>query len=490
MKKDKKEIPMWAKLGHPKPVSRREFLATGIIPFSAWALAPSLSTFLLSPEARAQATDCSGSAGPTYIPFITLNLAGGSGLHSQLVVKNLNGENLTSYNKLGLGAGPGLSFNPVKEFGNVEFSGTAIGGNTTGLVSKFLTGVRDPRAQNTRITALDNTAFIWSAVASTDDNSNNPFDVSGLAVKMGLTGTMLANLGVSDTTTGINQKPALVPPPAPFVVGNVNDLANALGYASSLKDMSQPQQLALARAISKFSGSQIRRIASTTGSTFLEKVIECAGLRNADLLAKGVGDVNPLAVGGALSTEIARIWGIQVTDRTSRSAVFGSLVYNALVGNASTVGLNLGGHDYHDNTRTTGDARDLEAGQIIGKILETAAFVKKPVFIYVCSDGAVVSAASATADAPWASDRGIAGMQYMLAYHPTGRPLTSGFQIGGFNDGQAADGKFPTSTNPELAAQAVFANYAAWNGRMDFLEQYRVLGDSALREKAIKLRKA
>lgn len=481
---------MWAKLGHARPTTRREFLASGLIPFSAWALAPSLSTLLLPAEARAQASDCSGSGGPNYIPFITLNLAGGSGLHSQLVVKNLDGGNISSYTKLGLGFGPGLSFNPEKEFGNVEFAGTAIGGNVTGLVSKFLTGVRDPRAENTRLTALDKTAFIWSAVASTDDNSNNPFDVSGLAVKMGLTGSMLANLGVSDTSTGIRQKPAMLPPPAPFIVGNVNDLTNALGYASALGDMSQSQKSALARVISRFSGSQIRRIASTTGATALEKIIDCAGVRNADLLAKGSGDVNPLAVGGALSTELARIWEVQTNDRTSRDAIFGSLVYNALSGNAATVGLNVGGHDYHDNTRTTGNARDLDAGQIIGKILETAAYVKKPVFIYVCSDGSVVSADSSTADAPWASDRGIAGMQYILAYHPNGRPATSGFQIGGFNDGQAADGKFPTSTSAELAAQAVFANYASWNGRMDFLEQYRILGDAALRQKAIKLQKS
>ena len=487
MSRVKKDIPMWAKLGHGKPVSRRDLLASGAIPFLAWGVAPSLTT-LLAKAANAQAPDCSAGAGTGYIPFITLNLSGGPSLASQLAVKTIEGNYLKSYSKLGLGAGPGLSFNIEREFGNVEFSGTAIGGNTQGLVSKFLTGMRNPRNQNgaPRNSALDKAAFIWSAVSLADDTSNNALDVTGLVVKMGLAGSKLPNLGVTDTSTGINQKPAVTPPPAPFVVGNVNDLSSALGYAASIQTLTTNQKSALARVISKLSGGQIRSIASTSGSETLSKLIDCAGIRNIDLIASGGGDVNPLALG---NTQLAGIWGVNVNERTNRNAVFGSMVYNALVGNASTVNLNLGGYDYHDATRTTGDTRDREAGEIVGKILETAALLNKQVFIYVCADGATVSSETGTADSVWMSDRGIAGMQYMIAFDPAKRPSASGNQIGGFNEGQAADGKFPTGTSAELAAQAVFANYAAWNGRVDFLEQYRILGDAALRASAIKLQR-
>lgn len=488
MGRKEKPVPFWAKLNHGKPKTRREFLATGIIPFSAWAVGPSIGSLLLSSVANA-AGNCDASTGTAYIPFITINLAGGPSLASQLVVKNLNGGNISSYSKLGLGTGPGLSFNVVKEFGNVEFSGTSIGGNTTGLVSKFLTGVRDPRAQNMRIAALDNTAFVWSAVSLADDSSANQLDITGLVTKMGLAGTKLPNLGRNDTSTGIGQKPAVLPPPAPFIVGSVADLSNALGYASGLASMSLKQKSSLAKVIASMSGTQIRRMSASSGAATLAQMVDCAGVRNVDLIATGGGDVSPLALGNAVSTKLAQIWGINVNDRTSQNAVFASMVYNGLVGNASTVGLNLGGYDYHDGTRTSGDGKDLAAGQLVGKILDTAAYLGKPCFLYVCADGATVSAESATADGAWMSDRGIAGMQYILAYHPTKRPETSGFQIGGFNDGQAADGKFPTGTSADMAAQAVFSNYAAWNGRMDFLEQYRILGDAALRTKTIKLQK-
>ncbi len=486
----KREIPFWAKLGHKKPTTRREFLATGIIPFSAWAVPPSLTTLLL-PKA-ASAADCS-SAGPSFIPFITLNLAGGPSLVSQVVAKKVNGENLRSYTKLGQGVGPGISFNVEKEFGNVEFAGTAIGGNTQGLVSKFLTGLRNPRAQNGFVNpAIAKTAFVWSAVASGDDTAMNNFDVTGLVVKMGLTGAQLPNIGRVDSSTGISQKPALLPPPAPFIVGNLNDLTSALGYASGLAGMKTSQKTAIARLIASVSGSQAKRIAETPGAQLIAEAVECIGVKNVDLVRTGGGDVNPYTVGGSVSTEMARIWGVNLgnINATTQNTVFGAMVYNGIVGNAATVNLNMGGYDYHDNTRTTGDTRDLAAGGIVGRILETAALVNKPVFIYVCADGATVSQEAGTADGPWMSDRGISGMQYIIAYHPAGRPATSSSQIGGFNDGQAADGSFPTGNSPDLAAQAIFANYAAWNGRIDFLDQYGVIRDADIRSKILKFSKA
>jgi hypothetical protein len=479
---------MWAKLGHGKPVTRRDFLSTGIIPFAAWAVAPSLAT-ILNPLKAYGADQCAAAGAGSFIPFITLNLSGGAGLAGQVVVKNLQGDNIKSYTKLGQGNGPGLSYNISKEFGKVDFAGTAIGGNTQGNVSKFLTGVRDPRNQNLRIAALDKSAFVWQAVASNDDTSNNPVDVTGLVLKMGLQGSKLPNLGRTDTSTGINQKPAVLPPPAPFVVGNVNDLANALGYSAALNNLSMKQKGALARVIASLSGSQVRRIGETDNATVITNLVDCAGIKNVDLIATGGGDVNPFAVGGTVTSELARIWGVNANDRTSQNATFAAMVYNGISGNASTINLNMGGYDYHDNTRTTGDTRDLEAGRVVGKILETAEMLKKPVFLFVCSDGATTSMESGTADSVWVSDRGIAGIQYMISYDPIKRPETSSTQVGGFNEGQAADGKFATANNPELAAQAVFANYAALNGKMDFLEQNRILGDAALRAQAIKFEK-
>jgi hypothetical protein len=486
MSPKRKDLPMWAKLGHAKPSNRREFLQAGIIPFAAWMVGPSLSV-LLNPLRAEAATTCGGATGANAIPFITINLSGGASLAGGIVTKTLNGDYLPSYTKVGGGIGPNQSYSITTEFGGMEFPGTAIGGATTGLVSKFLMGVRNPRnvAGAARPTALDNTAFLWQAVSSNDDTRMNPFDVTGLVLKMGLSGGKLPNLGSVDTPTGIAQQPTLLPPPAPFIVGSVTDLTNALSYASGLTGLTIGQKASLARTIAGLTGSQLQRLQTTPAATAVTSLIDCAGIKNAEMVATGGGDINPFIV-PTLGTNLATIWD---TQNKPMNETFGAMVYNAIVGNASTVNLNLGGYDYHDNTRTTGNARDLAAGELVGKILETAAYLQKPVFVYVCSDGATVSEDSTVADSPWVSDRGVAGTQYMLAYHPNGRPALSSNQIGGFNSGQAADPNFATGNSPDLAAQAVFANYASWNGKVDFLEANRVLGDANMRNQVIKLQK-
>jgi hypothetical protein len=491
MAKRKNEIPFWAKLGHGKPVTRRDFLSTGIIPFAAYAVGPAIGTLLIPREASA-ADLCGAGGGSSMIPFITVNLAGGPSLASQLVVKNVSGGNLKAYSRVGLGSGPNVSFNVEKEFGTVEFAGTAIGGTTQGYASKFLAGMRDPGSGTINTvarnnTALDKTAFVWSAVALNDDSAMNQLDITGLVLKLGLSGTKLPNLGRSDTSTGISQAAAMTPPPAPFVVNRVDDLANALGYSSSLAGLSIKQKGALAKVIANSSSSQIQRMRDQNGATTSAQLADCAGLRNIDLVKSGGGDVNPYSV--PIGAQLAAIWGTTVADRTSQNAIFGAMVYNGISGNAATVNLNMGGYDYHDNTRTTGNGRDFAAGEVVGRILKTAELLGKPVFIYVCADGATVSEDSALTDGGWVSDRGIAGMQYMLSYSPAGRPATSGFQIGGFNEGQAADGAFPTGNDASLAAQAVFSNYAALHGRTDFLEANRVASDAGLRAQVIKFQK-
>ena len=64
------------------------------------------------------------------------------------------------------------------------------------------------------------------------------------------------------------------------------------------------------------------------------------------------------------------------------------LVINGFAG-AGTI--SLGGFDYHDGTRATGETRNFKAGQMIGAVLEYAQRVGKPLMIYVFSDGSLNS---------------------------------------------------------------------------------------------------
>lgn len=465
MKKNKsQEIPSWAKTGHSKPVTRRELLAHGIIPFAGTLFAPQMMQLLLSSTASAQSAANCASSVSSFAPFIHLNLSGGAAMSSNFVPMNSSGAPLASYNKMGLGNNQ----LPIeREFGGGTFAGTENGA----LLSKMLEGIRSIADADT----ISRTSFIGVCVRSRDDSSENASNISGLVVKAGLNGTHLPNLGTRSSSTGVNDMPAVLLPPTPLVVRSFRDITNSLGYSAAIgTQLNEAQKVKLANLVSGLSQQQSRKLASMNSGDQLQKLVECAGIKNKALVEEGTGAVNPV-----LNAAVGTIWQINNgSNQGSNDYVFGSMVYNALQGYAGATGLEMGGYDYHDNSRNTGNTRDRNAGVTIGRILQTAKALQKPVFLYVTSDGAVNSPESDSRTAPWTSDRGSAGASYIFMYNPTRRPAVSANQIGHFTDAQVADDKFPIGNDPSRGAQAVFANYLQFNKRIgDF---NRIVGRNAL----------
>lgn len=453
MSKNKKEIPMWARTGHAKPVTRRDFLSAGLIPFAANMFVPNWMSLILGNPAMAQTTAADCPAPATLIPFVTVNLSGGAAMSSNFVPMNAGREPISSYSKIGLGD------NQVpleREFGNATFAANQV--------SKFLVGVRAQAAAAT----IANTTFIGIPCDSQNDTNTNKFDISGAITKAGLVGTNLPNMGRVNTRTGINQAAALMAPPSPLVVNSYNALLTSIGYSASLGTaLNQTQKNSLAKLMSNLSESQTRKMAAVQGGDGVKKVLDCAGIKNVDVVQKGSAIVDPRQNAG-----YSTVWGINAnTAAGNRELIFGAMIYNTLVGQAGVSNLELGGYDYHDNTRTTGDNRDQDAGVVVGRILQSAAVMQKPVMIYIVSDGSVSSPDSTARNAPWSGDRGSNGVAYLLYYDPKGRPATSDFQIGQFNNNQAADPTFVTGANPELAAAAVFANWCQANKRNDLFDR-------------------
>lgn len=463
MSKNKKEIPMWAKTGHAKPVSRRDFLSAGLIPFAANMFVPNWMSLILGNQAYGQdAVNCPSPT--TLIPFVTVNLSGGAAMASNFVPQNAARTPIASYSKLGLGD------NQVpleKEFGNATFAANGV--------SKFLAGVRAQAATTT----IANTVFIGIPCDSQNDTNSNKFDISGAITKAGLVGSNLPNMGRVNTRTGINQAAGVIAPPAPLVVNNYNSLLTSIGYSASLGTaLNQNQKNSLAKLMSSLTESQSRKLASLNGGPGVQTVLECAGIKNVDVVQKGSAIVDPRQ-----NANFATVWGVNAnTNVGTRELIFGAMVYNTLVGQAGVSNLEIGGYDYHDNTRTTGDKADQDAGVTVGRILQSAAVMQKPIMIYVVSDGSVSSADSTDRQAPWQGDRSSNGVAYLLYYNPSGRPAVSDFQIGQFNDNQAADPTYVTGANPELVAAAVFANWCQANKRNDLFDTVagRILDSSQL----------
>lgn len=451
----KNEMPMWAKLGHKKPVTRREFLAAGILPFSASMMAPNWMKLLLGSDYALAAPNCP-TAGSGMIPMICVDLAGGAGLQANFVPHTQDLQLLTSYTKMGLGTAANL---PIERaFGNVPFAGN----NNGNLIATFLTGYR-----NTAAATEANTAFVGMAMNSQDDSSNNNLSPMGMISKAGLTGSQLPGLGTDDSASGGRHRPAIVTPPAPLVVRNFNDIANSLGYAESLGTMlSKNQKVSLTKLVDRLNASQSAKLMSMTNGENIKTLIDCAGIKNTEVVTTGGGAVDP-----ALDTGVAAIWNMG--DGTQKS--FASIAYNTILGNAGGSTISLGGYDYHDNTRTTSDTRDREAGELVGRIVATAAALQKKVFIFVSTDGSVGSD-STSFTGVWTGDRGNASAGYLMFYDPAKRPETSSFQIGAYTNEQVTDTKLP-SGSAEGAAAAVFANWLKINNRMDL---YAAIADRAL----------
>ena len=119
----------------------------------------------------------------------------------------------------------------------------------------------------------------------------------------------------------------------------------------------------------------------------------------------------------------------------------------------------MGGYDYHDGTRASGEMRNFRAGRCIGACLEYAARMNKPVMIYVFSDGSLNATNMVDNTRQRPRQVRLAGRQpvdrrgsFFLVFNPTARAVPTvadasaacGRQIGYYR----ADGSVETSSHP------------------------------------------
>jgi hypothetical protein len=151
-----------------------------------------------------------------------------------------------------------------------------------------------------------------------------------------------------------------------------------------------------------------------------------------------------------------------------KTAAVMKLVMNGFAGAGTIV---LGGYDYHDSTRATGETKNQHAGLIIGAILAYADAVQTPVMINVISDGSLTSTGTADSSTAgrgklgWQGDSQQVAASLILVYSPKGRPAVTTNQIGSLNsDGTVNATSSPGANAPNLVPQLVALNWMALNG--------------------------
>ena len=191
---------------------------------------------------------------------------------------------------------------------------------------------------------------------------------------------------------------------------------------------------------------------------------------------------NPAALNPDIDPDIVGPAGIWTQAEYSGDGEFrktAAVMKMVIDGNAGAGTIQMGGFDYHTGDRSTGEARDLRAGQCIGACLEYAARKGKPLMIYVFSDGSLSSngmidnSTGGRGKGVWTGDNQSTAASVMLVYNPAAPPamLTSSTgvarnQIGWFSaDGSVATTSHPGANAVNQLVEVVILNYLALHGR-------------------------
>ena len=485
---------------HPLPVTRRDFVAAGFLSGPAMVIGPAWLASLLK-ASRAQAGvpvspdiqallgsgQCNVPTAAGGLPFICFDLAGGANLVGSEVLVGVQGgqSNFLStagYGKLGVPGNlvPSSSANIDASLGLLWHADGAI---KRGILSKATTAATAAGSNGAVICAM-----------SQNDTQNNPHNpMYGIAMA-GAQGLLLTLAGTESTVSGGNsQAPmALINPSLqPTTISQPSDATALVNTGGATAD---PVSVAVLESQARISGGTTPYQSGNTGSfggalsapsggtpgvqlysdpvtdTALKNQVRCAYVKSANTAAVFGNPAaldptqDPLIVGG--TTPIFTASDFMDND-VQKTATVMKLVLDGFAGAGTIV---LGGYDYHDGTRATGEGRNFKAGQMIGAVLEYAQRVGKPVMIYVFSDGSLTStgmvdnSVGGRGKLGWQGDNSSVASTFFLAYSPAGRPQlrngTAGQQIGYFSsDGTVVSTSSPAANAVNQLVQVVILNY-------------------------------
>src|SRR5579863_3966338 len=493
---------------HARPVTRRDFLAAGMIGAQAMVIGSAwLGALLKAQAARASGLDvdiqaltaqgqCNIPTGSGSLPFIVFDLAGGANLlGSEALVGVQGGQanflSTAGYGKLGVP-------------GNMVPSSSANISSALGLLwqsdGAILRGIQSVAAAATQ--AGVNGAVI-PAMSQNDTQSNTTNPIYGIA-EAGAKGTVVSLVGSNSSVSGGNSmalmytinpalQPATIQQPSdavalapPMHPGGVDPLAlPELESEARISTGTAPYQGASSTG-SEFTGVLTAPSGSTPGvqlvpgggsaDAALKNQVRCAYVQasnTANIFAAGPAGLDPtqdqLIVGG--STPIFTAADFQTQDVRMTAAVM-KLVIDGYAG-AGTI--SLGGYDYHDGSRATGETRNFTAGQMIGAVLEYAARRGTPVMIQIMSDGSLTSNSMVDTSVAgrnklgWQGDNQSVAATLFLVYSPAGRPVlrngVAGQQIGYFSsDGSVVSTSSPAANSVNQIPELIMLNYMGLAG--------------------------
>jgi len=473
---------------HPRPRTRREFVAQSFMTGAATVIAPTLAGMLAYPRAaratlasdiQAAVSACAITTGAGKIPFICFDLAGGGNIAgSNVLVGGPKGQldflSVAGYSKLGL---PGSMVPSPSATGNFIDSSFGLRYHSD---SAHLRGMK---LRASTATMAGTTGTIIPALSQNDTNTNPHNPMYGI-YQFGARGGLLNLIGSQSSQSGGNSMspPTMVIAAAqPTKISSSQDSSGLVstGQLSTLL----PNASDVTNVLESMKRISDAKYAQVTAYT--DPALNAAALGSNGIQACGYTKAayivdrynSPSAVNPDVDPHIVGASGIFTTAEYQGNSDFrktAAVMKLVIDGNAAAGTIEMGGFDYHSGNRMDGEARDLNLGNCIGACLEYASRVGKPVMIYVFSDGSLASngmidsSVGGRGKGVWTADNQNVAATYFLVFNPAGRAVSAqanpdmSFQIGSFNaDGSQNTSSSPAGNNVPNLVQMVVLNYMA-----------------------------
>jgi hypothetical protein len=474
---------------HPRPRTRREFLAQSFITGAATVVAPTLAGMLAYPRAaRASlASDiqsavgaCGITTGAGKIPFICFDLAGGGNIAgSNVLVGGPKGQldflSVAGYSKLGL---PGSMVPNPSATGNFIDSSFGLRYHSD---SAHLRGMK---LRASAATMAGTTGTIIPALSQNDTNTNPHNPMYGI-YQFGARGGLLDLIGSQSSQSGGNSMspPTMVIAAAqPTKISSSQDSKGLVSTGQLSTLLPNPSDVTnVLESMKRISDAKYAQVQAYPTDPALNTAalgaagIQACGYTKAAYIVDRYN--SPSAVNPDVDPNIVGASGIFTTAEYQGNSDYqktAAVMKLVIDGNAAAGTIEMGGFDYHSGNRMDGEARDLNLGNCIGACLEYASRVGKPVMIYVFSDGSLASggmidnSVGGRGKGVWTADNQNVAATYFLVFNPNGRAVSAqgnpemSLQIGNFNaDGSQNTTGSPAGNNVPNLVQMVVLNYMA-----------------------------
>ena len=479
---------------HPRPVTRRQFVAQGFMSGAAYTVgAGALSMLPASAMGQLSAdvddmrlNTCRITDGAGKIPFICFDLAGGANIaNSNVLVGGSGGQNdligTQGYEKMGLPGDmvPGLNDVNGDPFANFDL------GLGFHLDSAFRRGIMASLTPGTE--ANVNGAVI--PARSDNDTGNNPHNpMYGIALA-GAKGSILTLTGSENSDSGGNSMlPAMLYDAElrPTKVDRPSDVVNLVDTGDLVGILSKADATAVMESIYRLSDAKMGRVSTQLPTDAeIKQAVNCGYVKAAHIAEEFGGvPIDPLLDTNIVADDDSAIFTTAEFTDGSRSArefqKTASVMKLVMNGFAGAGCIEMGGYDYHGGGRAEGEVKDFRAGRCMGAVLEYAARLGKPVMMYVFSDGslssngAIDNSTDGRGKGMWVSDNSSTAASFFLVYNPTRRPVLLGGtpdqqaihqQLGAMDGGGSVmRAATPMANNVNILVNSVILNYMALHG--------------------------